>query len=225
MTTTELTTEQMLQQIEQTKQEWLDQNAEYQHLRQQHQRNERSLEAARQQYESLSAEWRGKAHSSGLKASGEARSLLEESMAARTEAHHLELLVEEGPAVLAEKAEEAEVAKLRYYDTVRKYQAPIMKDRLEKARAAILDAPGLAEAMEVLSQYIAAVKHHHMEKSKLQIGYHEFDAWGLVGSDDMELILDFTRNRINREEVVPFLESIGLNMNAALPEELQPPEL
>jgi len=221
MTTTELTPEQMLQQIEQTKQEWLDQKVEYEHLRQQHQRNERSLKAAREQHESLSAEWRGKAHLSGLKASGEVRALLEESMAARTEANHLELLVEEGPAVLSEKADQAKEAGARYLETLRDYQAPIMKDRLGKARAAIQDIPEVAEAMEVLGQYIAAVWRHHMNKSKLQIGYHEFDHWSLVGSDDMELILDFTRNRINREEVIPFLESIGLNLKEPLPEELQ----
>lgn len=228
MTTTEasneITIEQMLERIESTKQKWLDSRAEWIELNKQQKRNERSLNAAREQHELLSKQWRAKAHESGLKASGEARTLLQESIAARGEAEQLQLLVEEGPDLLEEKEEAAVEAKNQYFTTLWKYERPITRQRLEEAAAEIRQSPELAQVMSALSQYLTATRRWHMENAKIRVGYHEFDPWPLVGDDDMELIEDFAMNKRNRKDVVPFLESLGLEIGAPLPDELQPPK-
>lgn len=209
--------EDMIQELNTAKAQYLDARDDLKSVVDQMERNQRSLIAAQAEATQLNQEWRDATHRSGMKASGEVRKLIDASMAARDNAERMAMLVEEGPNLRKEKQEQTATLRKSYLQKTDKLQGPILASKAEAATRALKEAGDFSAAFSDINEHLANLYEGFLRSRAIYFNMNTD-----MSARESEIALKHeARNLTLTQGLVPLLETLGLDLEADIPEGLR----
>lgn len=207
----------MIQELNRVQAAYLEARDDLRSVADQMERNQRSLEAATAEADGLNQEWRDATHRSGMKASGEVRKLIDASIAARDNADRLAMLVEEGPNLKNEKQERVSRLRWEYLTKLSSLRGPILESKAVGATRALKEAGDFSALFADLNEYLA-----HLYQDFLKRQAFHFNMRRDLSAREAEAELKrHARNLALNHGLVPLLETLGLDLEADIPENLR----
>ncbi len=211
------TAEEMLNELEAARASYLDARSELQTVADQVARNKQSLDAALTEASELNQQWRNAVHQSGLKSSGKVRKLLDASIEAKGNADRLAMLVEEGPAMLDTTREQTADARKRYLQTLSQLRGPILEAKAESGLSALKQIEGLPACFAELNAHLRNLYDSFLVEYAPYFNIRH----GTSAQDDERDLKQHAKDLTIRIGLVPFLQELGLNLDADIPEGLK----
>lgn len=211
------TIDDMIQELNNAKAHYLEARADLNSVVDQMERNQRSLDAAQAEATQLNQEWRDATHRSGMKASGEVRKLIDASMAARDNAERMAMLVEEGPNLRKEKQEQTATLRKSYLQKIDRFRGPILASKAEAATRALKEAGDFSAAFSDINEHLANLYQSFLKSNALHFNVRtDLSAW-----ESEIALMDHARKLTLTKGLVPLLETLGLDLEADIPEDLR----
>lgn len=211
------TIDDMIQELNNAKAHYLEARADLNSVVDQMERNQRSLDAAQAEATQLNQEWRDATHRAGLKASGEVRKLIDASVAARDNAERMAMMVEEGPSLRKEKQEQAATLRRNYLQAMNRLRGPILASKAEAATSALKEAGDFSNAFADINEHLASLYQGFLESRAIYFNMNTD-----MSARESEIALKHeARNLTLTRGLVPLLETLGLDLEAEIPEDMR----
>jgi|AntDeeMinimDraft_5_1070356.scaffolds.fasta_scaffold08525_2 dsDNA-binding SOS-regulon protein len=175
----------------------------------QFQRNQKTLELARQEADSLNREWKQLLRDANGKTNKEVMQKLEASRNARDIADELEPILESAPEILEAAEVEALTAREAYRNELKAAREAMLSHQLAEAVEAVQSVPEFQRFMFALSLYLKSKKASYADEARWGMtGHHPGEGGALVAAD-LEQIDRAARDR-TANHLMEVIHSAGL---------------
>jgi len=175
----------------------------------QFQRNQKTLELAKQEADTLNREWKRLLKEANGKRTKEVEKTLEDSTKARAIAEEMETIYKSAPEILEAAEVEAITARTAYLEELKAAREVALTYHLEEAVEAARSVPEFQKFMFALSQYLKNKQANYSDEAKWGMTGHHAGQGGAFIAEDLEKIDRAAKER-TASHLMEVVQSAGL---------------